>query len=203
LACNTASAKALRTIQQKDLPKLDPTKRVLGVIRPSAETVGAFSSSGHIGILATEGTVNSGSYEMELHKFFPDLKIVQHACPIWVPLIENNIFDTLPGKELIHEDVKQLLSKDPQLDVLLLGCTHYPLIQRIIEDLVGESIKVIPQGAIVAEKLSAYLKNHPELESSLSRTGKRTYLTTEQSEIFDVKASQFFGENIHSEHIHL
>lgn len=202
LACNTASSKALRTIQQIDLPNLGREKRVLGVIRPSAETVGSYSKTGHLGILATEGTVNSGSYEMELHKFFPNLKIVQHACPIWVPLIENDIFNSIPGRELIHHDIQQLMQKDPELDVVLLGCTHYPLIQHIIEDFVGTTIQVIPQGGIVAQKLREYLKKHPEMEVNLSKSGTRTYLTTEQAEIFDKKASQFFGQNIQSNHIH-
>jgi glutamate racemase len=154
LACNTASAKALRTIQQKDLEKIDPTKRVLGVIRPSAEEIGFLTESKHIGILGTNGTIQSDSYRIELQKYAPEIIVSQHACPMWVPLIENNAYDTSAGKMLIENDVQKLMRQDPKIDAIILACTHYPILQEQIQKIVGEKIKVISQGPIVAEKLS-------------------------------------------------
>lgn len=203
LACNTASAKALRTIQQNDLPTIDPSKRVLGVIRPSAEAIGELTKSNHVGILATEGTVKSESYIIELGKFSPNTKVVQHACPMWVPLIENHRHDSEPGKLFIQEDVACLLEKDPLIDTIVLACTHYPIVKSYIESIVPERIQVISQGMIVAEKLALYMQNHPEIEARCTKNGQTTYLTTENALEFDKKASVFLGGSIQSEHIKL
>lgn len=203
LACNTASAKALRTIQQNDLPKIDPSKRVLGVIRPSTEVIGDLTSSGHVGILATEGTVKSESYVIELSKYAPAIKVVQHACPMWVPLIENHRHNSEAGKLFIQEDVNELINKDPNIDVIVLACTHYPILKDYIETIVPEKVKVISQGNIVAEKLEDYLNRHPEIESKCSKNKTVQFLTTENSNEFDRKASVFFGEPVESYHIKL
>lgn len=203
LACNTASAKALRSIQQNDLPAIDSEKRVLGVIRPSTEIIGDLTQTGHVGILATEGTVKSESYVIELSKYAPDVKVVQHACPMWVPLIENHRHESLAGKLFIEEDVNALIAKDPKIDTIVLACTHYPILKEYIESLLPESIKVISQGAIVAEKLENYLYRHPVLSDKLSQTGLLHFLTTESAFEFDKKASVFFGKEVKSEHIKL
>lgn len=203
LACNTASAKALRTIQQNDLPKIDPNKRVLGVIRPSAEVVGSLSKNGHIGVLATEGTVKSESYVLELHKFFPKVKVTQHACPIWVPLIENHKHETEAGKLFIQDDVQKLMEMDPQIDVVILGCTHYPIIGEFIESILPSEVQVVAQGAIVAEKLEIYLQNHPEIESKCTKGCSVEFFTSENTEVFDMKAESFIGFEVRSQHVHL
>lgn len=203
LACNTASAKALRSIQQNDLPTIDPNKRVLGVIRPSTEIIGDLTQTGHVGILATEGTVKSESYVIELSKYAPTVEVVQHACPMWVPLIENHRHDSTAGKLFIEEDVKALLEKDPKIDTIILACTHYPILKEYIESLLPDSISVISQGAIVAEKLEEYLARHLELNSKLTQTGSLRFLTTESAVEFDKKASVFFGREVKSEHIKL
>lgn len=201
LACNTASAKALRTIQQNDLPLIDSFKRVLGVIRPSTEEIESLTSSNHVGILGTNGTVQSGSYIIELQKFAPDIQIVQHACPMWVPLIENNSHESIPGKMFVKEDVERLLAMDTAIDTIILACTHYPILQDYIQELVGSTIKVIAQGPIVAKKLETYLVVHPEMEKALSKHGTCRYLTTENTAIFNQKATQFLNQEIESEHI--
>jgi glutamate racemase len=201
LACNTASAKALRTIQQNDLPGIDHSKRVLGVIRPSTEVIGDLTKTGHVGILATEGTVKSNSYVLELAKYSPQTKVVQHACPMWVPLIENHRHDSEAGRMFIEEDVRELLNKDDQIDVIVLACTHYPIIKDYIQSIIPEDIKVISQGAIVAEKLAVYLENHPNLESLCTKGGQVTFLTSENAEVFDEKAEKFLGYPIKSEHV--
>lgn len=203
LACNTASAKALRTIQQNDLPGLAPEKRVLGVIRPSAEKIGELSSSGHIGILATEGTVRSNSYVLELEKFAPHIQIHQHACPMWVPLIENDMHNSIPGKMFLKEDFEKMLEKDDQIDTVLLGCTHYPIVKSYLEDLAGPGIQIIAQGEIVAEKLEDYLQRHPEIEQNCSKNGKVHFLTSENVQTFDTNAMKFTGMNVMSEHVNL
>jgi len=171
LACNTASAKALRSIQQRDLPGIDPEKRVLGVIRPSAEIIGEYTKTGHIGVLATKGTVNSESYVIEIGHFSPDSKVVQHACPMWVPLIENSEHHSEFGKGFIKTDVEALLKQDPEIDTIVLGCTHYPLIQEYIESIVPDGIRVVSQGAIVADSLAEYLERHPWMEVPKNLTG--------------------------------
>jgi glutamate racemase len=201
LACNTASAKALRTIQQQDLPALAPDKRVLGVIRPSTEILGELTATGHVGVLATEGTVRSESYVIELHKFSPDTVVNQQACPMWVPLIENSRHFSEAGKLFIREDVETLLKTDPLIDVILLGCTHYPLVQSYLEQIVPPQVKIVSQGAIVAKSLEDYLVRHPEMEIRCSKNGTIEFLTTENNKTFDEKASVFFNSTVKSTHV--
>jgi glutamate racemase len=203
IACNTASAKALRSIQQNDLPKISSEKRVLGVIRPSTEEIGAITNTKHVGILGTTGTIQSGSYEIELKKFAPEITVTQHACPMWVPLIENNRHNSNAGKMFIEEDVKALMDKDPLIDTIVLACTHYPVIKTHIQEILGSKVKVIAQGPIVAEKLVDYLTRHQEMECKLTKNGTIHYFTTENNLVFNEKASQFLGEMIHSEHVEI
>ena len=203
LACNTASAKALRTIQQKDLPLIDPNKRVLGVIRPSTEIIGQLSKTNHIGILATEGTVKSESFPIEIGKFSPETTVYQHACPMWVPLIENNRHLSEGGKFFIQEDVQKLMEKDPKIDVIILACTHFPILKNYIESIVPKEVKVVAQGAIIAQKLEEYLDKHKELAAKCTQNGELHFLTSENSDDFNRKASQFLGYSIHSEHVKL
>jgi glutamate racemase len=203
IACNTASAKALRSIQQNDLPNISKEKRVLGVIRPSTEEIGNLTKTKHVGILGTTGTIQSGSYEIELNKFAPEITVTQHACPMWVPLIENNRHNSLAGRIFIEEDVKALIGKDPQIDTIVLACTHYPVLQALIEEMLGNSIRVISQGPIVAEKLADYLSRHPEIDKCLTKLGSIRYFTTENNQVFDQKASQFLGQDIQSEHVEI
>ena len=201
LACNTASAKALRTIQQNDLPLLAANKRILGVIRPSTEVIGEITKSNHVGILATEGTVKSESYPIEINKFSPETIVTQQACPMWVPLIENGRHLSEGGKLFIQEDVNALLEKDAEIDVIILGCTHYPILKSYIESIVPENIQVVAQGPIIAEKLQDYLNRHPEIESKCTKNGQVHFLTTETKSDFDSKASLFLGKKVDSEHI--
>lgn len=196
LACNTASAKALRQIQQKDLPLISDTKRVLGVIRPSAEILGEFSKTKHVGILATEGTVVSESYPIELAKFFPELRVFQESCPIWVSLIENNLHRTDAGKQLIEMHLKQLLEKSDKIDCILLGCTHYPLIQDIIQSFLPEHIRVLSQGEIVANSLSDYLERHKSMASVLNKEESIEFYTTDNPSDFEQKAAVFYDAPI-------
>jgi len=201
LACNTASAKALRTIQQTYLPSVESHKRVLGVIRPTSEIIGAITRSNHIGILATEGTIKSDSYRLEIAKFYPDVEIEQKSCPMWVPLIENQVYDQLGGKWFIEQDVLKLLAKDPAIDTILLGCTHYPIVADIVREIVGDDIQVITQGEIVANSLATYLDRHTNLASMCSKGGETSYYTTETSVDFDRKASSFLQKEIQSTHV--
>jgi glutamate racemase len=203
LACNTASAKALRSIQQKQLPLLAENKRVLGVIRPSTEALGEITRSKHIGILATEGTVKSESYVIELQKFAPEITVTQHACPMWVPLIENNQQTTPGGIYFLQQDLLSLLQQDPKIDTILLGCTHYPLVKETLESLLPDHIQVIAQGALVANKLENYLLRHPEIESLCQRGGNVTYVTTESASDFSINASRIMGLTIEAKHITL
>jgi glutamate racemase len=203
LACNTASAKALRSIQQNDLPKIDPEKRVLGVIRPSAEVISDLTKTNHVGIVATQGTIQSNSYKIELEKYAPSVHITQKACPIWVPLIENNLHDSLPGKMFIKQDIELLLAENEKIDTIVLACTHYPLVKNYLEELLPDSIQVIAQGAIVAEKLISYLERHPEIAEKCSKNSLTNYLTTENNLVFDEKASIFMQQVITSSHIKL
>ena len=198
LACNTASAKALRTIQQKDLPHLAPDRRVLGVIRPVTEQIGMLSRSGHIGILATAGTVASHSYEIEICKSFPDAMVTQEACPMWVPLIENNEFDTPGADYFIQRHVNRLLAVDPLIDVIVLGCTHYPLIQKRIEDYLPAGVSVVVQGEIVADSLVHYLRRHPEIDDRCSKHARRDFHTSENPETFNRTAALFYGKSVNS-----
>jgi glutamate racemase len=200
LACNTASAKALRTIQQKDLPLIAPNNRVLGVIRPSTEVLGERTKTGHVGVLGTTGTITSHSFPIELAKFAPDTVVHQHACPMWVPLIENQKHEHPAGQQFICEDVQAILAQSPQIDTLLLACTHYPVLQQQIEMLVGPAIQVVPQGPIVAEKLESYLVAHPEMEARLSKNGSVAYFTSEATVVFNERAKSFLGHQVNSVH---
>jgi glutamate racemase len=203
LACNTASAKALRQIQQKDLPHISEAKRVLGVIRPSAEILGEFSKTKHVGILATEGTVVSESYPIELAKFFPELKVFQESCPIWVSLIENNLHRTDAGKKLIEMHLKQLLEKSDKIDCILLGCTHYPLIQETIGSFLRDNVTVLSQGEIVANSLKDYLERHEQMKKVLSKKGSILFYTTDDPQNFENKAAVFYGEGVVCEQLRL
>jgi glutamate racemase len=203
LACNTASAKALRTIQMKDLVGEYASKRVLGVIRPSTEYLGELSRTKHVGILATPGTVKSGSYSLELAKFFPDLVITEHACPMWVPLIENDQHLSEGGKYFLEMDLNLLLEKDKEIDTIALACTHYPLVKEYLISLVPSHIQIIGQGDIVADRLDDYLLRHPEIESVCARNASIQFLTTENAEIFEEKASHFYGAEVKAEKIRL
>lgn len=191
LACNTASAKALRSIQQKDLPLIDPTRRVLGVIRPTVETVPPMSESGHIGLLATPGTVASHSYFLELEKMAPEMVITELACPMWVPLVENNEADGLGADYFVSKYINRLLEMDPEIDTIILGCTHYPILYHKIRAVVPPHIRIIAQGEIVAESLADYLRRHPEIESRCGKAGKMEFLTTENPDKFSEMASIF------------
>ena len=201
LACNTSSAKALRTIQQIDLVHSDANFRVLGVIRPSTETIGALSKNNSIGILGTPGTIHSESYKIELEKLSPSSRIFQHACPMWVPLIESNQHHTELGKKIIQNDIKVLLSKERSIDTILLACTHYPLILQQIQDFVGPSISVISQGPIVADKLKDYLSRNEFMQKQISRGASCSFLTTENSVVFQEAAMQFLAQSIKAEQI--
>ncbi len=203
LACNTASAKALRTIQQVDLPKLDPSRRVLGVIRPTVEAVGPLSHSRHIGLLATQGTVNSGSYTLELHKLWPDITVTGLACPMWVPLVENFEFDSPGADYFVKKRIEGILRLDPKIDTLILGCTHYPLLMNKILKYTPPGVRIVPQGEYVAASLQQYLERHDELRQKLSQGGTCKYLTTESTEKFNQSAAMFMHQNVQSEQIEL
>ena len=203
LACNTASAKALRTIQQKDLPKIAPHKRVLGVIRPTTEIIGRHSKTGHVGVLGTQGTVSSGSYLVEIEKFFPKLKVYQEACPMWVPLIENNEFNTAGADFFIKRHVDNLMQQQPKIDAIILGCTHYPLILNQIKKHLPVTIELLSQGTIVAKGLKEYLIRHPEIESKCSKNKTVSFYTTDLPETFDKAASLFYGKEVKSQHLSL
>lgn len=200
LACNTASAKALRSIQQKEL--LDyPGKRVLGVIRPSAETVGQLSKSNEIVVLATEGTVQSESYVIEFKKYSPTIKVYQYACPMWVPLVESGEYHTKEGKAIIERDLQEVKRRYPQADVYLLGCTHYPILMEELEAHTGKNVLVVSQGPIVAESLKSYLRRHSWLVKRLSTKGQVTYLTTEEHKIFETNAKRIFEVDLNVQHV--
>jgi len=201
LACNTASAKALRTIQQIDLPKIDSAKRVLGVIRPTTEMIGSFSETNSVGILATNGTVASNSYPVEIAKFFPDIKVYQEACPLWVPLIENNEYQNHGADYFVKKNLKSIFEKGEDIDVILLACTHYPLLNEKIQEYLPIGVKLISQGEIVANSLADYLHRHPEIESKCSKKGSRIFYTTDSTEDFDNHATIFFGEAVRSKHV--
>jgi len=200
LACNTASAKALRNIQQLDLPQIAPDRRVLGVIRPTTEVIGTFTNTQHIGIFATVGTVLSESYLVEIKKFFPDIHVVQEACPMWVPLIENGEFDSDGADYFVRKHVEHLLVQSPNIDAVLLGCTHYPLLIKKIRQFLPASIRIINQAEIVAHSLTDYLQRHPELEAKCSKNGERTFYTTDSTEAFDRQSAVFFGQEVKSLH---
>lgn len=202
LACNTASAKALRTIQQQDLPNGYADKRVLGVIRPTAEVIGNYSSNKEIGILGTKGTVQSESYLLEIAKFFPEVKAYQQACPLWVPLIENGEHDKPGADYFVKQYLDGILGKSDRIDTLLLACTHYPLIQEKIKNYLPENIQVIAQGDIVAKSLTDYLNRHPEIEQQLTKNNdRRFFTTTDDTDDFDKQASMFFNEEVKSGYV--
>ena len=203
LACNTASAKALRSIQQSDLQRLSPTARVLGVIRPTTEIIGKYTTTNSIGILATNGTVDSNSYGIEIEKFFPDVKIEQEACPLWVPLVENNEHTTEGADYFVKKHLDNILARDKNIDTLLLACTHYPLLREKIEKHLPQNIKLLSQGEIVAHSLEDYLQRHPEIEGRITKESNRSFYTTDSAEDFNAKASIFFGETVNASHADL
>ena len=203
LACNTASAKALRTIQQRDLPHIAPGKRVLGVIRPTAEIIGKYTRSGSVGVLGTKGTINSGSYEIEINKFFPEITVHQKACPMWVPLVEYGEYQSEGADYFVQKYLDELLSRAPDIDTILLACTHYPLLVNKIKKYLPGSIKIVSQGPIVADSLADYLIRHTEIEAQITKTGKMSFYTTDDITDFDNHASIFFGEKVRSEYVHL
>ncbi len=203
LACNTASAKALRTIQQNDLPNIDPEKRVLGVIRPTSEIIGQFTKTGHVGILGTTGTIQSQSYLLEIKKFFPDCNVYQQACPMWVPLIENREFDNPGADYFIEKNIQQLLAQSNQIDTLLLACTHYPLLINSLKKFVPPSTAIIAQGDIVADSLAEYLHRHPAIEHNCLKKGQLQFYTTDNTTDFDEKGAFFYGKPIQSRYVAL
>lgn len=201
LGCNTASAKALRTIQQNDLPKLDATRRVLGVIRPTAEVIGSLTHNRHVGIFATEGTIKSESYNLEIHKLYPDIQVTGVACPFWVPLVEYNEADSPGADYFVKKRIDQLLRQDPQIDTIILGCTHYPLLLPKIHKYIPRGIRIIAQGEYVASSLQQYFLRHPEMEQRCTKNGQTRYLTTENPERFKEQAQIFLHENIEVENV--
>ena len=203
VACNTASAKALRTIQQQDLPLIAPHKRVLGVIRPTAEVIGTYTKTNSVGVLGTKGTVNSGSYEIEINKFFPEVRVHQLACPIWVPLVEYGEYKSPGADYFVQKYLDQLLTQAPDIDTILLACTHYPLLMEKIKKYLPPHIYVVAQGQIVATSLADYLNRHPEIETSLTRNSKMAFYTTDDAADFDKHAAIFFGGKVKSEYLHL
>lgn len=199
LACNTASARALRSIQQQILPVEFPDRRVLGIIRPTAEEIGGFSKTGHIGIFATAGTVSSDSYAIEIKHFFPQLKVTQHACPMWVPLVENGERGTEGARFFVKKDVDALMAKDPDIDTVLLACTHYPLLEEEIRAALPPQVRLVFQGDIVADKTRDYLRRHPEMDGRLSKGGKTAFLTSDTAKFFEKGAFMFGIDNISAE----
>ncbi|MDC7139294.1 glutamate racemase [Bacteroides finegoldii] len=203
LACNTASAKALRSIQMNDLPNIDPARRVLGVIRPTVECIGNITQNQHIGILATAGTVKSESYPLEIHKLFPDIRVSGVACPMWVSLVENNESQNEGTDYFIRKYIDQLLTKDPQIDTVILGCTHFPILLPKIRQYIPEHISVISQGEYVAQSLKGYLRRHPEMDAKCTKNGNCSFYTTEAEEKFTESASTFLQQQIRVKHITL
>ncbi len=203
LACNTASAKALRSIQQNDLPLIDPTKRVLGIIRPTVECLPEITRSGHIGLIATPGTVNSHSYRMELEKMHPSMTITEYACPMFVPLVENNEADSPGADYFVKKYIDGIMAIDPDIDTLVLGCTHYPLLSAKIKKYLPPHVNILAQGEIVADSLADYLRRHPEMDERCSRMGTTEFLTTENPEKFNILASLFLGKSVEAERISL
>ena len=203
LACNTASAKALRTIQQKDLPRIGPSRRVLGVIRPTSEVIGEYSKTGHVGVMGTPGTVQSNSYLLEIEKFYPGIKVSQEACPIWVSLVESNEYRSPGADYFVKKHIDHLLQKDNAIDTILLACTHYPLLMDKIIKYTPEGVSVIAQGQIVAASLQEYLSRHPEIDQKCSKNSVLQFYTTGETADFDNHASLFFGQDIVSEKLHL
>ena len=201
LGCNTASAKALRTIQQNDLPKLDSSRRVLGIIRPTAEVIGQLTTSRHVGVLATEGTIKSESYTLEIQKLYPDIVVSGVACPFWVPLVEYNEADSPGADYFVKKRIDQLMLLDPNIDAIILGCTHYPLLMPKIVKYVNPGIRIVPQGEYVAESLKDYFLRHPEMEEKCTKNGMVHYLTTENPDKFKESAQIFLHEDVEVKNI--
>lgn len=200
LACNTASAKALRTIQQQDLPA---GKKILGVIRPTTERIGEYTKTNKVGILATQGTVLSNSYKIEINRFHPEIDLYQHACPFWVPLVENNEIHSGGAHYFVEKDIKALLAQSDEIDTIVLACTHYPLLLPIIEKYVPKHITILSQGDLVATSLINYLQRHPDVERQCSTNGKLQFYTTDDPKDFEAKAEVFFGQQAKVENIRL
>ncbi|NDV66382.1 glutamate racemase [Bacteroides sp. 224] len=203
LACNTASAKALRTIQMNDLPNIDPARRVLGVIRPTVESIGAITQSRHIGVLGTTGTIKSESYPLEIHKLYPDIQVSGEACPMWVALVENNEAQSLGADYFVQKHIDNLMHKDHEIDTIILGCTHYPLLLHKIKRFVPEGVTIVAQGEYVARSLKDYFHRHPEMDAKCTKEGKRLFYTTEAADKFSESASIFLNENIEVQRISL
>ena len=201
LGCNTASAKALRTIQQHDLPQIDPERRVLGIIRPTAEVIGDLTRSRHVGVLATEGTIKSESYTLEIQKLHPDIEVTGVACPFWVPLVEYNEADSPGADYFVKKRIDEIMRKDPQIDALILGCTHYPILMPKILKYLPTGVRIVSQGEYVAESLQRYLERHPQMEQKCSKGGEAHYLTTENAEKFKEQAQLFLHEPVEVETI--
>jgi len=201
LACNTASAKALRTIQQHDLPQWDAQRRVLGIIRPTAEVISSLTKSRHVGVLATEGTIKSESYRLEIQKLYPDISVSGQACPLWVPLVEYNEGQQPGADYFIKKNIAQLLAADPLIDAVILGCTHYPLLMEKILRYMPKDIRVIPQGSYVAASLANYLQRHADIEEHCSKHGQTRYLTTENPQRFNEQAQLFLNKPVEAENI--
>lgn len=203
LACNTASAKALKTIQQNDLQQLDPQRKVLGVIRPTAECIDQLTHTRHVGVLATVGTIRSNSYPMEIHKLYPDIVVSGEACPMWVPLVENYEYDSPGADYFVEKRIGSLLRKDPQIDTIILGCTHYPLLINKIIKYTPRNIRLVPQGEYVAYSLKSYLERHTEIDDKCTKGGTCRFLTTESPEKFKESASVFLKRNVEAERVTL
>lgn len=201
LACNTASSKALRSIQQNNLPNLDPSKRVLGVIRPTVEVLGEITKNNHIGILGTSGTIKSKSYEIEIAKLHPNIKVTGEACPMWVPLVENHEYNKEGADYFVKQHLENLLDKDKDIDTILLGCTHYPILIDKIKKYTPEGVSVITQGIYVAKSLKNYLKRHPEIDEKCEKESQMHFYTTDSTEDFDEFASEIFKVKISAERI--
>ena len=203
LGCNTASAKALRTIQQRDLPQWDPDRRVLGVIRPTAEVIGDLTKSRHIGVLATEGTIKSESYNLEIQKLYPDITVSGVACPFWVPLVEYNEADSPGADYFVKKRIDQIMALDPQIDAIILGCTHYPLLMPKIQKYLPKGVRIVSQGEYVASSLQSYLERHPQIEQRCAKNGETRYLTTENPAKFKEQAQIFLNEAVEVDNITL
>lgn len=203
LGCNTASAKALRTIQQRDLPELDPRRRVLGIIRPTAENIGSLTRSRHVGILATEGTVRSRSYSLEIGKLFPDITVSGVACPLWAAIVEANEADSPGADYFVKKRIDQLMRTDPLIDTIVLGCTHYPLLMNSIVKNVPDGVRIVPQGHYVAESLSNYLERHRDIAANITQGGTCRYFTTESEDKFRESAQIFLHEKVNVSHVEL
>lgn len=203
LGCNTASAKALRSIQQRDIPELDPTRRVLGIIRPTAEVIGNITKSNHVGLLATEGTIKSQSYDLEIAKLWPDIKVSGVACPLWAAIVEANEADSPGADYFVKKRIEHLMRKDADIDTIILGCTHYPLLMNSIVKNLPDGVRVVPQGMYVAESLKNYLKRHQDVDKMITQGGTCQYLTTESEEKFKESAQIFLHEKVEVKHVDL